>query len=154
MSRSNRETLLRVAIEVAKRSKVNGNLTYGCILVDEYNQVILEGENSVLTENDCLGHAEINLIKVASKKYDTEFLNRCTIYTSDEPCPMCSSAIFWSGISTLVFGLSKRKFYQEFGRDNPAIDFDISSREILAAGGRKIEVIGPMLEDEVLKIHR
>jgi len=149
-----KEELIKRAIEVAKRSKANGNLAYGCILVDANDKVIMEGENTVVTEHDCLGHAEINMIREASKRFDTDFLNQCSIYTSDEPCPMCSSAIFWSGISTLVFGLSKVRFYQEFGNDNPAIDFNISSRNILRAGGRKVEVIGPMLDEEVLAMHR
>ena len=61
------ESLLRKVFNVAKRSKLNGNLAYGCLLVDENNHIILEGENSVLTEQDALGHAEINLIKEASK---------------------------------------------------------------------------------------
>lgn len=148
------ESLLRKVFDIARRSKVNGNLAYGCLLVDENNKVILEGENSVLTEVDALGHAEINLIRNASKLYNAEFLNKCTIYTSDEPCPMCSSAIFWGGIGRLVFGLSKFRFYQEFGRENPAIDFDISSREILSAGGRKVDIEGPLLEDEALLIHK
>jgi len=148
------EALVKKAIEVAKRSKANGNLAYGCVLVDGDGKVIMEGENTVITEYDCLGHAEINLIREASKRYDTEFLNQCSVYTSDEPCPMCSSAIFWSGISTLVFGLSKSRFYQEFGNDNPAINFNIPSKDVLKAGGRKVKVIGPMLEDDVLAIHR
>jgi len=149
-----KEELIKRAIEVAKRSKANGNLAYGCILVDANDKVIMEGENTVVTEHDCLGHAEINMIREASKRFDTDFLNQCSIYTSDEPCPMCSSAIFWSGISTLVFGLSKARFYQEFGNDNPAIDFNIPSRNVLRTGGRKVEVYGPMLEDDVLALHR
>ncbi len=148
------EDLLRKVFDVAKRSKRNGNLAYGCLLVDENNQVLLEGENSVISEKDALGHAEINLIRQASKLYSPEFLNKCTIYTSDEPCPMCSSAIFWGGIGRLVFGLSKARFYREFGCDNPAIDFNIASRDILKSGGRKVEIYGPYLEEEALLIHR
>ena len=148
------ESLLRKTFNVARRSKTNGNLAYGCLLVGENGQVLLEGENSVITEKDALGHAEINLIREASKLYSPEFLNTCTIYTSDEPCPMCSSAIFWGGIGKLVFGLSKNRFYREFGRDNPAIDFDIPSRTVLSAGGRKVNVEGPLLEEEALLIHK
>jgi len=149
-----KESLLRSVFAIAKRSKLNGNLAYGCLLVDENNKIILEGENSVITNNDSLGHAEINLIREASKLYSPEFLNKCTIYTSDEPCPMCSSAIFWGGIGKLVFGLSKARFYQEFGNDNPNIDFNISSREVLKSGGRKVEIEGPFLEEEALLVHK
>ncbi len=154
MKKEIEESLLRKAFDIAKRSKLNGNLAYGCLLVDENHKVILEGENSVLTEKDALGHAEINLIREASKLYSAEFLSACTIYTSDEPCPMCSSAIFWGGIGKLVFGLSKARFYREFGNENPAIDFDISSRKVLSAGGRKVKISGPFLEDEALLIHK
>ena len=154
MTKATVESLLRAAFDIAKRSQTNGNLPYGCLLVDENNQIILEGENSVVTESDSLGHAEINLIREASKRYTPEFLNKCTIYTSDEPCPMCSSAIFWGGIGKLIFGLSKSRFYEEFGRANPNIDLDISSRKVLSSGGRKVEIEGPFLEDEALRLHK
>ena len=149
-----KEKLIRTTFTIAKRSKLNGNLAYGCLLVDENNEILLEGENTVLTESDALGHAEVNLIRKASKLYSPEFLNKCTIYTSDEPCPMCSSAIFWGGIGKLIFGLSKKRFYEEFGSDNPSIDFNISSRDILKAGGRKVVIEGPTLEDKALLIHK
>ena len=154
MENKTTKTLLRKVFDIAKRSKLNGNLAYGCLLVDENNEILLEGENSVLTNNDSLGHAEINLIREASKLYSFDFLNECTIYTSDEPCPMCSSAIFWGGIGKLIFGLSKARFYQEFGNDNPNIDFNISSRDVLKSGGRKVKVEGPILEDEALLVHK
>ena len=154
MNKTKMEELLTATFEVAKRSQENGNLPYGCILVDEHGNIIMEGENSVITEKDSLGHAEINLIREASKKYGFDFLDKCTIFTSDEPCPMCSSAIFWGGIGRLVFGLSKSRFYQEYGKDNPTTDFDISCRKILSAGGRKVGVVGPLLEDEALQLHK
>ncbi len=154
MNKAKMEELLRATFDVAKRSRNNGNLPYGCILVDEHGNIIAEGENSVITEKDSLGHAEINLIREASRIYDFDFLGKCTIITSDEPCPMCSSAIFWGGIGRLVFGLSKSRFYQEFGKVDPNTDLDISSRKILSAGGRKVEVFGPLLEDVALQIHK
>ncbi len=154
MIKAKMEELLRATFDVAKRSRKNGNLPYGCILADEHGNIIMEGENSVITEKDSLGHAEINLIREASRVYDFDFLNECTIFTSDEPCPMCSAAIFWGGIGRLVFGLSKSRFYEEFGKDDPNTDLDISSRKILSAGGRKIEVVGPLLEDVALQIHK
>lgn len=145
--------LVRRAIEMAKSSKIKGNLPFGCILVNENGKVILEGENTINTDKDCLAHAEINLIREASKQYGYEYLNSCTIYTSDEPCPMCTSAIYWSGIGKLVYGLSKEEYYKIMGRENPNWVFEIPVRELLAKGGRKLEVIGPLLEEEVREVH-
>ena len=145
---------LREAIKVAKNAKTKGNLPFGCLLVDESNQIIALGENSIVTDRDNLAHAEINLIRAVSGKYDFEFLKKCTIYTSDEPCPMCAAAIFWGGIGKLVYGLSKRKYYEITGRSNPDYDFEIPCREILDRGARKVLVKGPLLEEEAAMLHR
>ncbi len=145
--------LLRMAIEVARESKEKGNLPFGCILVNKHGAVILKGENTIHTDQDCLAHAEINLIREASKIYDYSFLNDCTIYTSDEPCPMCTSAIYWSGIGKLVYGLSKTEYYRIVGRNDPNWVFEMPTRELLDKGGRKIEVTGPLLEEEASILH-
>lgn len=145
--------LVRMAIEIAKESKKKGNLAFGCILVNKNGKVLLKGENTINTDSDCLAHAEINLIREAGKMYDYSYLNNCSIYTSDEPCPMCTSAIYWSGIGKLVYGLSKTKYYKIVGRDNPNWVFEMPTRELLEKGGRKLKVIGPLLEDEASILH-
>lgn len=149
----NDEEYVRIAIKVAKESKKKGNLPFGCILINKSGEVILKGENTINTDNDCLAHAEINLIRKASKIYDYSYLNDCTIYTSDEPCPMCTSAIYWSGIRKLVYGLSKIEYYKIVGRDDPNWVFEMPTRELLEKGGRKLEVIGPLLEEEASILH-
>ncbi|MBO3696874.1 nucleoside deaminase [Roseivirga sp. E12] len=149
----NDKRFVRMAIEVAKKSKEKGNLPFGCILVDGNGEVIIAGENTINTDNDCLAHAEINLIREVSKTHDHAYLQNCSIYTSDEPCPMCTSAIYWSGIGKLVYGLSKAKYYEIVGRDNPNWVFEMPTRELLDKGGRKLEVIGPLLEDEASILH-
>lgn len=145
---------LRMAIEMAKESNQNGDLAYGCILVSNEGKVLLKGKNTINTDHDCLAHAEINLIRAACKLYDHDYLKTCTIYTSDEPCPMCTSAIYWSGLGKLTYGLSKEKYYSLVGRDNPDWVFEMSAREVLNSGKRKIEVIGPLLESEVVELHK
>lgn len=144
---------VRMAIEMAIKSKHKNNLPFGCVLVNKNGAVILKGENTINTDNDCLAHAEINLIREASKIYDYSYLNDCSIYTSDEPCPMCTAAIYWSGIGKLVYGLSKTEYYNIVGRDNPNWVFEMPTRELLEKGGRKLEVIGPLLEDEASILH-
>ncbi|WP_350292424.1 nucleoside deaminase [uncultured Croceitalea sp.] len=149
----NEEKYVRMAIEVAKESKLNGNLPFGCVLVNSEGEVILKGENTINTDKDCLAHAEINLIRDACIKYGYEFLRDCSVYTSDEPCPMCTSAIYWSGVGKLVYGLSKTRYYEIVGRDNPNWVFEMPTRELLDKGGRHIEVIGPLLEEEASILH-
>ena len=56
---------LRTAIEVAQKAREHGNHPFGAILVDENDRVVLEAENTVVTERDCTGHAETNLMRLA-----------------------------------------------------------------------------------------
>ena len=84
---------LRTAIDVAQLAREHGNHPFGAILVDENNEVLLQAENTVVTENDCTGHAETNLIRLATQHFSLEKLASCTLYTSTEPCAMCAGAI-------------------------------------------------------------
>jgi len=52
------ERHLLAAIELARRPRANGNHPFGALLVDADGKVVLEGENTVLTAQDCTGHAE------------------------------------------------------------------------------------------------
>ena len=85
--------LLQTAIEVAQAAREHGNHPFGAILVDENNQVLLQAENTVVTESDCTGHAETNLMRFASQQFSPEKLSTCTLYTTTEPCAMCAVAI-------------------------------------------------------------
>ena len=140
------------ATEIADKAKQNGNHPFGALLVDEQGNVLLEAENSVVTENDCTGHAELNLMRAASKKYDRDFLATCTLYTSTEPCPMCSGAIFWGNVRRVVFGLSEEGLYSLIDPDSEEILY-LPCRDIFGKGQKPIEVIGPILEDEAIKVH-
>ena len=63
---------LRSAIAVAWRAREHGNHPFGAVLVDANNQLILEAENTVITERDCTGHAETNLVRLACERYSAD----------------------------------------------------------------------------------
>ncbi|MCP4400314.1 MAG: nucleoside deaminase [bacterium] len=148
------EHFLRLAIQQAREARKNGNHPFGAILVDPEGQVLLSAQNSVTNDRDCTGHAETNLMRLASKQYDREFLRRCTMYTSTEPCAMCSGATYWAGVGRVVYGLSEEALYQMTG-DNPEnLTMRLPCREVLAAGQQETVVIGPLLEDEAEEVHK
>ncbi len=144
--------LIRAAIDVAQKARDKGNHPFGALLADPQGHILLEAENSVVTDKDCTGHAETNLMRLASQKYDPEFLAQCTLYASTEPCPMCTAAIFWGNVRRIVFGLSEKSLYAMIG-DNSEDVLRLPSRELLAKGRKIIEVIGPLLEEEALMVH-
>ena len=65
---------LRTAIAAAQAARDHGNHPFGAILVDENNEVLLEAENTVVTGRDCTGHAETNLMRLASQRFPSEKL--------------------------------------------------------------------------------
>ncbi len=58
--------LIRLAIDVARRARENGNHPFGAVLADDQGHVLIEAENTVVTSQDCTGHAEANLMRQAS----------------------------------------------------------------------------------------
>jgi len=148
------ESLLRKAFDVARRSRERGDHPFGSILADQDGNVLLEQCNGYSSEGgDRTAHAERLLATRAGKAYDLNFLAGCTMYTSAEPCAMCSGAIYWAGIGRVVFGLSEREMKQITGDhvENPTLD--LPCQTVFAAGQRPTEVVGPMLADEAATLH-
>src|SRR5664280_1410877 len=98
---------LQMAIATAAKAREHGNHPFGAVLVDGAGRLVLEAENTVMTALDCTGHAETNLMRKACAQLSAEVLAGCTLYTSTEPCAMCAGAIFWGGVSRVVFALSE-----------------------------------------------
>jgi len=150
---SSHETFLRRAFEVAKRAQARGNHPFGAILVGPQGAVLFEVENGYLPDRDMTAHAERLLATLASKAHAPAFLARCTLYTSAEPCAMCAGAIYWTGIGRVVFGLTERRLRAITGdhAENPTLD--LPCRTVFDAGQRRVEVIGPLLEEEATALH-
>lgn len=144
---------LRQAFAVAQRAREQGNHPFGAILVDANGEKLLEAENTVITDRDCVGHAETNLLREASRRFEARVLAQCTIYASAEPCAMCAGAIYWSGVNRLVYGLSKQRL-SEIQNQQIYWQLALPCREVFARGQREISVEGPALEAEAEIVHK
>ena len=136
---------LLVAIELARRSREKGNHPFGSLLVDATGRVLIEAENTAVAGGDWLGHAEFNLVRDACAKFGPEFLGSCTLYTSTEPCAMCSGAIYWSGIGRVVYALDAKTMMTFVNDVSGSGTLALPCREVFARGGRSVEVSGPHL---------
>ena len=146
--------MLRRAIAAAARARLAGNHPFGAVLVAANGDLLLEGGNTVLTERDCTGHAELNLVREASRTFDRAVLATCTLVSSTEPCAMCAGAIFWSGIPRVIFGLAGRRL-REFVAPGSAVSFlEIGSRDVFRGASHPVTVLGPLLEEEAAEVHR
>lgn len=146
--------LVRRTLEIARESLAHGNLPFGCLLANSQGEILLKAENTVNTARDAIAHCEINLVHRFAGTYDHTFLQSCTVFASTEPCPMCSAALFWSGVGKVVYAVSKEGYKLVAGDSHPDFHFPVSSRELLSKGGRMVAVVGPVLEDEGLAFYR
>ncbi|HAQ27209.1 MAG TPA: tRNA-specific adenosine deaminase [Pseudomonas sp.] len=146
-------TLLRKSFDVARRALENGTHPFGAILVGPDGKVLLEQGNAYMPDHDMTGHAERVLMTRASTHYSPEFLADCSMYTSAEPCAMCAGAAYWAGLGRVVYGLSERSLKEITGNhpENPTLD--LPCRIVFEAGQRKVEVLGPLLEEEAAALH-
>lgn len=144
------EDWLRRAIALSLRSREAGKHPFGALVVDANGRLLGEGFNAF--DSDCTGHAEMNAVRAAFA-LDAVALAGATLYSSAEPCAMCAGAIYWSGIGRVVYALSETRLLALTGAhpENPTLS--LPCREVFARGQRRIDVAGPMLEDEAATAH-
>lgn len=143
----NDKQYLQLAVKQAKKSVDLGGFPAGAIVVKN-GIVISEGVSLGRKLNDPTSHAETSSIREACKNLETTDLAGATLYASLQPCLMCFSAAYWSGISRIVIGcrkteeMVKKDYYEGF--------IDVS--EVNEKNNRKIELILlPDFERETLR---
>jgi tRNA(Arg) A34 adenosine deaminase TadA len=104
------EAFLRRAIALAAAARAAGQAPYGSLLVGPDGRVLAEDHNTVLADNDISAHPEQKLARWAARELDRATAAGTTMYTSCQPCPMCTGAIDRSGLGRAVFGLSAEQF--------------------------------------------
>lgn len=111
-----KEKLVRLAIAEAIKASQSGNSPFGAVLSDVNGVVIAKARNTTNTDVNPTAHAEINLIRKASKKLNTKDLSSYILVSNAQSCPMCFSAAIKSKISNFIYG------YAENETLNPKVD--------------------------------
>ena len=145
---SSHEEFIERTYSLARAAQENGDHPFGAVLVIN-GEVALECLNTVNTSGDLTRHPELDILRLAATELSAAELERATIYASTEPCAMCCGAIYWSGVSKLVYGCPTEVLGEFAGGS-----FVVPSRELFSKGLRKIEVIGPVLLEEGAEIHK
>ncbi len=131
---------MRRAIEVARR---NPDAPFGAVIVDGGSEKLLaEGHNE--GERNPVWHGELAAILGCAEAHPEADWSRMTLYTTAEPCPMCSTAILWAGIPRVVYGTSVETLN---GLGFPKLDLSIQEIAQRASLGEP-EVVAGVLEDE------
>ena len=146
--------LLREAIRLSGESKARGRHPFAALVANERGEVVVTaGNNSMPPEGDPTQHAELVAAAQAAKLLSPEELARCTLFTSAEPCCMCAGAIYWTNIGRVVYALSEHALLGLTGDHPENPTFSLPCREVFARGQRRVEVVGPLLEQEAAAPH-
>lgn len=100
------ERLLRRAIELATLARAGGDAPFGSLLAAPDGRILAEEHNTVLSDDDISAHPELKLARWAARNLPTGVAAGVTMYTSCQPCGMCTGAIERSGIGRVVYALS------------------------------------------------
>jgi tRNA(adenine34) deaminase len=136
------EYFMRVALESAKK----GDSPYGAVIVKD-GKIVISAHNTVRSDNDPSAHAEINAIRTLTAKIKNPSLEGYIIYTTGEPCPMCTAACVWTGISEIYYGASIQDLMEV-----KQSQINISCEEVIAKSFRNIRVTKGILRDECIKL--
>ena len=132
----------------------NGKGPFYAEIYDANGNLVVSSSNSVVEDNCCLHHAEINTIKKAHEKFKEYSLapENLTIYVNAEPCIMCAGAIMWSGIKTVYFGVPSSEVEKITGFDEgykPNWIKEFKKRGITVYGNIEQQAGEKVLEDYV-----
>lgn len=106
---SNEEkSFMQSALIKAKESFNHGEVPVGAVVVKD-GEIIGEGRNNVISDQDVTSHAEINAIRAASKTIKNYRLNKCSIFITLEPCHMCAKAIIDARLESMIFATKEPK---------------------------------------------
>ena len=122
-----KDPFLYAAIEQARKSLAEGGIPIGAVLVHE-GKIIGRGHNCRVQTGSPIDHGEMNCLRNAGR-LPAGVYQKCTIYSTLSPCPMCSGAIVLYKIPRVVVG-ENRTFLgaEEYLRDN-GIQVDVVQDE-------------------------
>ena len=142
MLESSDEQFLRLAIALARRARRQGADPFGAVLVAD-GVVVHQAYDRSVEFSDPTFHAELSVISEYCRAHSQFSLDGYTLYTSTEPCAMCTGAIHWARISRVVYSVSQAMLQQlSGGRPKP------SAQSLLNWDHRMVSIVGPLLPDE------
>jgi len=119
------EALLRRAIAIAASAITQGDAPYGSLLADPGGTILVEAHNTVRRDNDISAHPELKLARWAARELTPEAAAQTTMYTSCQPCQMCTGGIARSGLGRVVYALATEQFHTL----NPGSDWPVVPQE-------------------------
>lgn len=138
--------LMKRAIKLAEKSFRSGDFAVAAIIVKE-GKILSEASTTITHTQDPTAHAEINAIRQASQILKSKNLENCYLYTTYEPCPMCTSAAIWARMKGIVYGASR----VDATKEHPW-RVVIPAADVIKVGTPKLELYPEFMREECKKL--
>ncbi|MDZ7747387.1 MAG: nucleoside deaminase [Halobacteriales archaeon] len=135
------------ALELAREAGDRGDEPFGSVLVRD-GQIVMEDRNAVNSTDDIRRHPELTLAQRAASEFTREECRQTVLYTSTEPCAMCSGGIYIAKLGGVVYSVSAER-----AGEVADTDLVVPSADIFEHGSVEIPVVGPVLPEEGAQIH-
>lgn len=143
------ERWMRRALEWGRKGGQSpGCSPIGCVIV-RGGEVLGEGHNEVDLRHDCTSHAEIVAMRRAGAAMQDAELRGATLYSTLQPCGMCSMACIWSKVSRVVYGAGRSQVHRMYFEDWHVDTLEFF--EDAVRGG--IDVVGGVLAEECAQLY-
>jgi tRNA(adenine34) deaminase len=109
----NDNDFMRRAITLAQQNEAS---PIGCVIVLDGN-VVGAAHNDVETQHDPTAHAEILAIRRACEAVGDSQIKGATLYTTLQPCGMCTMAMIWAGVRRVVYGAERHQVHSMYFED-------------------------------------
>jgi tRNA(adenine34) deaminase len=134
---------MRHALILAKRGEAEDDeVPVGAVLVDPEGELLAEGWNRNITDQDPTAHAEVVAMRQGGMRIGNHRLPGCTLYVTLEPCAMCAMAMVHARVARVVFAASDPKT----GAAGSVFDLLADPRH-----NHRVAVQGGLLADEASK---
>ncbi|CAL5875127.1 uncharacterized protein PFLUO_LOCUS9431 [Penicillium psychrofluorescens] len=121
--------------------EIHSKRPFAALLLGPDNETVLMTSLSL----SHVRHAECELARNAADNYSWDYLAKCTMISTWEPCAMCAGAIYWAHIGRLVYLASEKALQELTGLGNAEnLTLDLPCRQVFAAGQTPVEVLGPV----------
>ena len=128
------------ALTLAARARdEDDEIPVGALVVDAAGNLVGEGWNRNIAENDPSAHAEVVAMRRAGAALGNHRLVGCTLYVTLEPCAMCAMAMIHARVARVVYGATDPKT----GAAGSVFDLLADPRH-----NHRVEVLGGVLGDE------
>lgn len=102
------EKYMKIALQEAEAAAERDEVPVGAVIVCN-SRVIARAHNLTETLNDVTAHAEMQAITMATNYLGGKYLDKCSIYVTVEPCPMCAAALAWAQVGEVIYGTPDKK---------------------------------------------